>query len=70
MKLRKGERITRVTTTVNGKRRATRRGRSLKPTVVLSGLPKGTARVRVAFRTNRGRTVTRKGTYRLCTKKR
>ncbi len=69
VKLRRGERITRVATTVNGKRRASRRGRSLKPTVVLSGLPKGTARVRVRFTTNRGRTVTRTGSYRLCVKR-
>lgn len=69
VRLRRGERITRIATTVNGKRRATRRGRSLRPTVVLSGLPRGTARVRVRFSTNRGRTVTRTGAYRLCVRR-
>ncbi|PTL56545.1 CocE/NonD family hydrolase [Paraconexibacter algicola] len=67
--LRRGERITRVETTVDGRRRAVRRGRSLRATVVLAGLPRGTVRVRVRLRTSRDRTITRTGTYRLCARR-
>ncbi len=66
--LRRGERVVRSVVTVNGKRLAVRRGRSLPTTVVLAGRPRGTAKVRASFRTNRGRTIVRRGTYRLCVK--
>ena len=67
--LRRGERIVRIDTTLDGKRRATRRGRALKPTVLLRGRPRGRALVRVVFRTNRGRRVVRGGSYSLCVRR-
>jgi len=69
VKLHRGERIVRADISLDGKRRTTRRGRALKPTVVLRGRAKGRALVRVVFRTNRGRRIVRGGSYALCVKR-
>jgi hypothetical protein len=55
--------------TVNGKRVKTRKGKRVKATVDLRGLPKGIARVSVTVRTAKGRTLRSARTYRTCVPK-
>jgi hypothetical protein len=53
---------------VNGKRRRTLRGRSLRVPVTLRDLPAGTFSVRIVARTRAGRTIVRTRRYRGCTR--
>ena len=62
----KGARLRSASVYVNGKRRATRRGRTLSLPVNLRGLPKGTVRVRIVARTTRGKRVVAERRYRTC----
>jgi hypothetical protein len=55
---------------VNGRRRAVRRGRTLRVPVDLRGLRRGAVRVRVVVRTRAGRRVVMRRSYRTCTAKR
>jgi putative CocE/NonD family hydrolase len=69
LKRRRGTRIERVSVFVNGRRTRVLRGRRLRARVRLSGLPRGTFRVRVVVRARRGgRRVTLRDTrtYRTC----
>ena len=61
---RKQVRVLRVY--VNGKRRATRRGRRVRVPVDLRGLPRGTVRVKVVARTRAGRRLVDTRRYRTC----
>lgn len=66
----RGDRIRSAVVTVNGKRVKTLRGKRLRATVVLRGLPKGTARVVVTLRTVKGKTLRSARTYRTCAARR
>src|SRR3954454_16966899 len=65
----KGARLRSATVYVNGKRRATRRGRKLALPVNLRGLPRGVVRVRIVARTTTGKRVVAERRYRTCTAK-
>ena len=65
----KGQRLRRATVIVNGKPRATRRGRKLSLPVNLRGLPRGTIRVRIVATTTRGKRVVSERRYRTCAAK-
>ncbi|CAA9499260.1 MAG: FIG01124270: hypothetical protein [uncultured Solirubrobacteraceae bacterium] len=69
----KGDRHRSAVVTVNGKRaRVLRRSKKtgrLRASVVLTGLPKGTFRVRVTIKTAKGRTLRAARTYRTCVPK-
>jgi beta-glucosidase len=62
----RGQRISRVTVFVNGKRRQVRRGGGRRLTLRLGRRAKGTVRVRIVIRTAKGRNVTDRRTYHLC----
>jgi len=63
-------RVRSLTVYVNGKRRAVRRGRTLKAPVDLRGLPKGTVRVKVVARTRSGKRIVDQRRYRTCVPRR
>ena len=65
----RGDRHRSAVVTVNGKRAKVLRGKRLKASIVLRGLPKGTVRVRVTIRTAKGRTLHASRTYRTCVPK-
>src|SRR3954454_14852167 len=65
----KGARLRSASVYVNGKRRATRRGRKLALPVNLRGLPRGVVRVRIVARTTTGKRVVAERRYRTCTAK-
>jgi hypothetical protein len=63
-------RVRSLTVYVDGKRRAVRRGRTLKVPVDLRGLPKGTVRVKVVARTRGGKRIVDERRYRTCVPRR
>jgi hypothetical protein len=63
----RGVKLTRATVQVGTRKPLVLRGRTLKPTVDLRGLPKGTFRVRITATTTSGRTLTVNRKYRTCT---
>jgi hypothetical protein len=65
----KGQRLRRATVFVNGKRRATRRGRRLALPVNLRGLRAGTVRVRIVATTTRGKRLVSQRRYKTCAAK-
>jgi hypothetical protein len=65
----KGQRLRRASVYVNGKRRATRRGRRLSLPVNLRGLPRGTIRVRIVATTRAGKRVVSERRYKTCAAK-
>ena len=64
-----GQTVKRATVFVNGKRVKVLRGRRLTAPVKLTGLPKGTFRVRVRVVTNKGRVISSTRTYHTCANK-
>jgi dienelactone hydrolase len=67
----RGDRITRVTVALNGRRVRNLRGRSLRRTRVdLRGLPRTRVRVTVVVRTAKGRRIVTRRTYRTCARRR
>jgi predicted acyl esterase len=62
----KGDRIKKVTVTINGKRQKILRGKRIRARVDLRGLPKGTVRVLITVRTKKGRTRRSARTYHTC----
>ena len=67
---RKGERLVSALVFVNGRKVAVRRGRRLRSTIDLRGLPKGRILVRIVAHTNRGRTLVSTRAYLTCTPRR
>jgi len=65
----KGDRLSRATVYVDGKRVRTLRGRRLRALVNLKGLPKGRFTVKVQAVTHKGRHVTDVRVYRTCVRK-
>jgi hypothetical protein len=63
-------RVRSLTVYVDGKRRAVRRGRTLRAPVDLRGLPKGTVRVRVVALTRSGKRIVDERRYRTCVPRR
>jgi hypothetical protein len=64
-----GQTIKRATVFVNGKRVKVLRGRRLTAPVKLTGLPKGTFRVRIRVVTSKGRVVNTTRAYHTCVAK-
>jgi ABC-2 type transport system ATP-binding protein len=62
----RGDRIKKVTVTINGKRQKVIRGKRIRARVDLRGLPKGTIRVLITVRTKKGRTLRSARTYHTC----
>jgi hypothetical protein len=62
----KGTRITQATVSINGKKKKTFKGKAIKPSVDLRGLPKGKITVKIDIRTADGRKVTLTRKYRTC----
>lgn len=62
----RGQRVVAARVFVNGRRVRTLTGRRLTALLTLRDLPRGTVRVRVVGRTNRGRTVTDSRTFHVC----
>ena len=67
---RRGERLTSAVVFVNGRQVAVRRGRRLRSTVNLRGLPRGRIVVRIVARTNLGHKLVSRRAYLTCTPKR
>ena len=65
-RIRLGRGLSSARVFVNGKRVRTLRGKRLRSTVNLRGLPKGRFTVRIVGRTKAGKTVVRKRAYRTC----
>lgn len=65
----KGDRLSRATVYVNGKRVRTLRGRRLRARVNLKGLPQGRFTIKVQAVTHKGRHVTDVRVYRTCARK-
>ncbi|HEY3186600.1 MAG TPA: cytochrome c peroxidase, partial [Solirubrobacteraceae bacterium] len=66
----RGDRVRRVTVTVNSRNVADLRGRRLRRAPVdLRGLPRGTVRVKVVVRTTKGRELMMLRRYRTCTRR-
>ena len=63
-------RVRSLTVSIDGKRRAVRRGRRLKAPVDLRGLPKGTFTVKVVARTRSGKRIVDTRRYRTCVPRR
>lgn len=61
-----GQRVVSARVYVNGKRVKTLTGRRLHAAVTLRGLPRGTVRVRILGRTDRGRRLTDRRTFHTC----
>jgi hypothetical protein len=67
---RRGERLVSAVVKVNGRTAAVRRGRRLRSSIDLRGLPRGRIVVRIIARTNRGRRLVSTRAYLTCTPRR
>ncbi len=66
----RGQRLVRATVLINGRTAKVIYGRGLRAAVTLTGLPRGTLRVRIRWLTGAGRRVSETRVYRTCARRR